>query len=61
MERALRKSNEDRMIWGVCGGLAEYFEIDPSIIRILMVIFAFLGGPGILFYIIAAIVMKPAY
>ncbi|MBI9013496.1 MAG: PspC domain-containing protein [Clostridiales bacterium] len=61
MERALRKSREDSMILGVCGGLGEYFQIDSSILRILLVLFTFLGGSGILFYIIAAIIMKPAY
>jgi len=61
MERVLRKSREDSMVLGVCGGLGEYFQIDSSIVRILLVLFTFLGGSGILLYIIAAIVMKSAY
>jgi len=60
MERALRKSRNESMIFGVCGGLAEYFSIDASFVRILLVLFTFLGGSGILLYLIAAIVMKPA-
>lgn len=61
MEKTLRKSSEDQMFLGVCGGIAEYFNIDSSIVRILTVVFALLGGPGLLAYIIAAIIMKPAY
>lgn len=60
MERALRKSSDDKMIWGVCGGLAEYFGVDSSIVRIILALFTFLGGSGILLYIIMAIIMKPA-
>jgi len=60
MEKALRKSSKDQMFLGVCGGIAEYFNIDSSIVRILTVIFALLGGPGLIVYIIAAILMKPA-
>ena len=58
MERTLRKSNQDSMVFGVCGGLGEYFGIDSSILRILLVLFTFLGGSGILLYIILAIIMK---
>lgn len=61
MEKSLRKSREDQMFLGVCGGIAEYLKIDSSIVRILTVLFAILGGPGLLVYIIAAIIMKPAY
>jgi phage shock protein PspC (stress-responsive transcriptional regulator) len=45
------------MIWGVCGGLAKYFGIDPVIIRIIFVLLIFLSGIGILAYIILAIVV----
>lgn len=58
MEKQLRKSNTDSMVFGVCGGLAEYFEIDSTIVRLALVAFSLLGGSGILVYIIAAIVMK---
>lgn len=60
MEKSLRKSNQDKMVWGVCGGFAEYFNIDSSILRILLVLFTLLGGSGLLIYIIAAIILKPA-
>lgn len=55
-ERLYRSSNE-RMIFGVCGGIAEYFEIDPTLVRLLFVIFAVAGGPGLLAYIVLAIVL----
>jgi len=45
-------SNQDRKIAGVCGGLGEFFEIDPVIFRIIFVVLTFLGGVGILLYII---------
>ena len=55
--KKLYRSNQNRMILGVAGGFAEYFNIDPTIIRILWVIFGVMGGTGILAYIIAAIIM----
>ncbi|MBA7707799.1 hypothetical protein ES703_116682 [subsurface metagenome] len=57
MEKRLYRSQSDRMIWGVCGGLAEYFDIDPTIIRIIAVLLVFASGAGILAYIILAIVI----
>ncbi len=57
MERRLYRSRTDRMIWGVCGGLAKYFNIDPVIVRIVFVVLALANGIGILAYIILAIVV----
>jgi phage shock protein C len=57
MEKRLYRSRSDRMVWGVCGGLAKYFGIDPVIIRIIFVLLIFLSGVGILAYIILAIVV----
>jgi len=57
MEKRLYKSANDKVLAGVCGGIGEYFEIDPVLVRILWVISAFVGGAGILAYIVAAIVM----
>lgn len=54
--KKLYKSKIDRKICGVCGGIGEYFSVDPTLIRVLFVIFA-LSGTGILAYIIAAIIM----
>ena len=63
MDRRLYKSNENKMIDGVCGGLAEYFDIDPTLVRLGWVLFCARGGSGILAYIIAAIVIarNPQY
>ncbi|HHE46836.1 MAG TPA: PspC domain-containing protein [Bacteroidetes bacterium] len=48
----LYRSEEDRILAGVCGGLGEHFRIDPVIVRIIMVILALTGGPvGILLYL----------
>ncbi|MBA7561768.1 hypothetical protein ES708_03410 [subsurface metagenome] len=57
MKKRLYRSRSDRMIWGVCGGLAEYFNIDPTIIRVIAVLLIFANGIGILAYIILAIVV----
>ena len=48
MKKKLTKSQKNRMIAGVCGGLAEYFKIDPTIVRLVFVVFALLKGAGIL-------------
>lgn len=53
----LIKSKNDRMLAGVCGGIAEYFDVDPTLIRVAFVILALANGLGILLYIILAIVM----
>lgn len=50
--KKLFRSREDRVLGGVCGGLAEYFALDSTLIRILFVMFALAGGPGLLVYII---------
>ena len=57
MSKQLYTSRENRMICGVCGGVAEYFHIDPTIVRLIFVFFGLWAGSGILFYIIAAIVI----
>lgn len=55
--KKLYKSQTDRKICGVCGGIAEYFGIDPTIIRLIWAIVALFYGTGILIYIIAALVL----
>ena len=57
MEKRLYRSRSDRMIWGVCGGLAKYFDMDPTIVRMITVLSMFLGGLGIWAYIVLAIVV----
>ncbi|OYD13813.1 hypothetical protein CH333_09760 [candidate division WOR-3 bacterium JGI_Cruoil_03_44_89] len=51
--KRLYRSKKDKIIGGVCGGIGEYFDIDPVLVRILWLLFTFLGGAGILAYIIA--------
>lgn len=55
--RKLYRSRTSRQLAGVCGGLGEYFGIDPTLVRVVFVIMALLGGPGILLYIILWLVM----
>jgi phage shock protein PspC (stress-responsive transcriptional regulator) len=57
MEKRLYRNRSDRMIWGVCGGLAKYFDMDPTIVRVIAVLSMFLGSLGIWAYIILAIVV----
>jgi phage shock protein C len=57
MEKRLYKSNTNKMLCGVCGGIAEYFNIDPTLVRLGWVIFSLAGGSGVLAYIIAAIII----
>ncbi len=56
MEKRLYKSRNERMVFGVCGGIAEYFNVDPTIVRLALVLLVF-SGFGIVAYIVAAIVM----
>jgi len=58
--KKLYRSTTDKKLAGVAGGLAEYFNVDPTLVRILFVIFSLAGGPGILLYIILWIVMPEA-
>ncbi len=63
MKKKLYRSVSDKKIAGVCGGIAEYFETDSTLIRLALVVFCLLGGSGILFYLIALIIMPepPVY
>ncbi|MBQ5778633.1 MAG: PspC domain-containing protein [Paludibacteraceae bacterium] len=56
MSKRLSRSN-NKMLAGVCAGIGEYFGIDATIVRLLWAFFTFLGGAGIIAYIIALIVM----
>lgn len=57
MSKKLYRSREDKIIGGVCGGLAKYFDVDPTLIRILAVVSIFINGIGIIAYIIAWIIV----
>jgi phage shock protein C len=60
MQRKLFRSRTDSRIAGVCGGLGEYLDVDPTVIRLIFVLLALTGGHGVLLYIILWIVMPPA-
>ncbi|MDQ3238958.1 MAG: PspC domain-containing protein [bacterium] len=55
--KELRRSATNKVIAGVCGGLGEYFEVDPTILRIVFVVFTFFGGSGILLYVLIWLVV----
>ena len=57
MVKKLYRSQKDSVIAGVCGGIAEYFEIDSTLVRLLVILIVFLGGIGVIAYIIAWIII----
>ena len=57
MNKKLYKSNTDKKLDGVCGGIGKYFDIDSSVVRLAWVAFTLLGGSGLLAYIICAIIL----
>ena len=56
-EKRLYRSSANYMLCGVCGGIAEYFKIDPTLVRLAWVILSCFGGSGIIAYIVAAIII----
>ena len=57
MAKKLYRSRTDRKIWGVCGGLAQYFDIDPTIVRVIFFVSLLCGTLGFWIYIIMTIVV----
>ncbi len=55
--KKLYKSSSNKMVCGVCGGIAEYINVDPTIIRLLWAVFCFMAGAGVLAYFVAAIII----
>ncbi len=55
--KRIRKSSSDKMLFGVAGGLAEYFSVDPVLVRLAFVLSIFAGGVGLIAYIVLAIIM----
>lgn len=60
-QKKLYRSLDNRMICGVCGGIGSYFNIDPTLIRLIWVLASLFGGSGLLAYIIAAIIIPEEY
>jgi len=57
VEKKLTRSEKERILGGVCGGLAEYFGFDPTLVRLAFVLLALAGGVGLLVYIVLWIIM----
>lgn len=57
MEKKLYRIEDGKKIAGVCGGIAEYFNVDPTLIRLLWVMLFFMAGTGLLAYFVAALIM----
>ncbi len=55
--KRLYRSRKERMVMGVCGGLGEYFKIDPTLVRLAFVIATLMGGPGLVAYVVLLIVV----
>lgn len=60
--KRLYKSRGSRLLFGVCGGVAEYFNVDPTLVRLAFVAAVLFWGSGVLLYIVAAIIIpEPPY
>ena len=57
MSKRLYRIEQGKMLAGVCGGIAEYFDVDPSLVRLAWVLFCAVGGSGVLAYSVAAIII----
>lgn len=61
MNKRLTRVEEGKMLCGVCAGIAKYFDIDPTLIRLGWVILSCFGGTGLLAYFVAAIIIPKEY
>jgi phage shock protein C len=61
-QKRLYRSTEDRMFAGVCGGIGEYLDVDSTLVRLVFVALALMGGPGLLIYIVLMLIVpeRPA-
>lgn len=55
--KRLTRSTRDAQLAGVCAGLANYFSVDPTLVRLLFIVLTLAGGPGLLLYIILWLVI----
>ena len=55
--RRLYRSTQDRMFAGVCGGIADYLDVDPTLVRLFFVALTLMGGPGIIIYIVLMLIV----
>ena len=61
MKRLCRTTGSDAVFFGVCGGIARYFNVDPTLVRVATVLLVAAGGLSLWVYIIAALIMPPEY
>ena len=63
MEKKLYRSRQNRMLGGICGGIGEYLNVDPTVVRLLWVLFTFVGASGLLAYLICLLIIpeNPVY
>lgn len=57
VDKRLYRSVTDKQIGGVCAGLAKYFDLDPTLVRLIFIVIALAGGPGVILYIILMFVI----
>ena len=55
--KRLYRSRDDAVVAGVCGGIAEYFSLDPSLVRLAVILTIFLGGAGVVVYLVAWLIV----
>ena len=58
--KKLYRSRNDKMLAGVCGGLGDFLGLDPTLVRLMFVLLAILGGHGVILYLIMGIIVPPA-
>ena len=56
-EKKLYRSNVNKKLFGVCGGIGEYFDVDPTVVRVIFLVLLLGFGTGLLAYLIAALIM----
>ena len=61
MDKKLKKSSKNKLIAGVCGGIAEYLNIDATLVRLIWTMLGLFFGGGLILYIIAALIMPSDY
>jgi phage shock protein C len=57
--KKLNRSTDDRWLAGVCGGLAKYFNVDPTLVRVIFVVLALIGLGGVIIYLILWVIIPP--
>ena len=57
--KKLYRSNDDRWLAGVCGGLAKYFNVDPTLVRVIFVVLALVGLGGVIIYLVLWVIIPP--